>query len=342
MAATAWASALTRPHWAGANATTDEHLEIYDGEVETRFQYSAIFLGLSTQRSVADRSNTYRIDRLGQSSVKGRRSGEALTPTRVTNEKLVMTVDTVLYIRNPIDYQDDWTAPDFLREMGMNNGSAFAEAFDEAHLIQLIKSRSYTSPAHLKPAIGNGTEVVGTFKAAAATQAELEANAISINLAHKKGVDALIKRKVPLTDMVTLVTPEIYSALLEHPKLINLETDTVNGGNYSGRRVVRLNGIPIVECTEFPKVVYDGTTLRHPLDGESGTAKFTTTAEDLKCQMVTFSKSKALVTVEAKPFTSRIWDDETNFCNVLDCYAMYTVGQRRPDTVVVAKFNEPV
>ena len=122
---------------------------------------------------------------------------------------------------------------------------------------------------------------------------------------------------------------------------MNLEYDTANGGMYSGRRMVRMNGVPIVECTEFPKQVYDATT-RHPLDGESGALKFDVSAEDLKCKMVIFSKSKTLVTIEAKPFTSRIWDDEANFANVLDCYAMYTVGQRRPDTCIVIKFNEPV
>lgn len=335
MPATSWATALTRPHWAGAGADVDQHLEVYNNEVDTRFQYNAIFRSLSAQRSVADRSNTYRIDRLGASKVAGRRSGETLNPTRVTNEKLVMTVDTVLYIRNPIDYQDDWTAPDFLMEMGQNNGSAFAETFDEAHLIQLIKCRSWTAPAHLKPAFNDGMEVVGNFKAAAATQAELEANAVAINLAHKKGVDALIKRKVPLNDMITLVTPEIYSALIEHPKLLKLEYDQSNGGMYSDRRVVKLNGIPIVEVTEFPKQVYDDTTP-HPL----GT-NFAVSATDLKCKMVTFSKSRTLVTLEAQPFRSRVWDDEKEFCNVLDCYAMYTVGQRRPDTAVITRFEEP-
>lgn len=55
--------------------------------------------------------------------------------------------------------------------------------------------------------------------------------------------------------------------------------------------------------------------------------------------MVTFSKSKTLVTVEAKPFTSRIWDDQREFNNVLDCYAMYNIGLRRPDTAAVTKFT---
>jgi len=32
-----------------------------------------------------------------------------------------------------------------------------------------------------------------------------------------------------------------------------------------------------------------------------------------------------------------MWDDELNFANVLDSYAMYTIGQRRPDTVGVVR-----
>lgn len=333
MANTSWQPNLTRPHWAGADATIDQHLEIYDGEVDTRFQYNAIFRGFSAQRSVADRSNTYRIDRMGQSAVKGRKSGQALEASKVTNEKMVITVDTVLYIRNPIDYQDDWTAPDFLREMGQNNGSAFAEMFDQAHLITLIKNRAWKAPDHLKPAFKDAISVAANFKAAAATQAELEANAIAINRAHKAGIDELIKRKVPLTDMVTMLKPELYSALLEHPKLMNLEYDTTNGGDYSGRRVVRMNGVPIIETTEFPTA----PITDHPLG-----AAFNVAAGDVTAGMITFSKSMALVTVEAKPFTSRIWDDEREFCNVLDCYAMYTVGARRPDTSVVVTFTEPV
>lgn len=329
MANTAYAGNLTRPHWGGAASDVDIHLEVYQNEVDTRFQYQALFLGLSSQRSVADRSNTYRIDRLNTSSVKGRTSGVALDPTPVRNDKMIIVVDTVLYIRNPIDYQDDWTAPDFLTEMGQNNGSEFAEVFDQAHLIQLIKGRDWVAPAHLKPAFSDGIEIQATIDSDATTQAAMEANAIAINNAHKAGIDELIKRKVPLSDMVTVVSTEIYSMLLEHPKLFDRDFGDTNLDGYKNRRVVKMNGIPIIECVEFPEA---GT---HPL----GSA-YTVTADDAKCRMVTFSKSRTLVTVEAKPFTSRIWDDEANFANVLDCYAMYQVGERRPDTAAVVLFNE--
>ena len=326
MAAHDYAGNTTRPHWGGASSDVDIHLEVYDGELDTRFQYMAMFRALSTQRSVADRSNTYRIDRLNTSSVKGRTSGVKLDATKVTNDKLVLTVDTVLYIRNPIDYQDDWTAPDFLREMGQNNGSEFAEVFDQAHLIQIIKGRDWVAPQHLKPAFNDGAEVVCNLIAAADTQAEKEANAVALAAAHKVAVDTLIKRKVPLADIITLVYTDEYSVLLEHPKLLNLDFSGTEANNYAGRRVTRMNSLPVVESTEFPVAVDSA----HPLG-----PNFNVTADDATCHMVVFSKSKTLVTVEAKPFTSRIWDDEGEFCNVLDCYAMYTVGQRRPDTAVV-------
>lgn len=328
MANTAYAGNSTRPHWGGASSDVDIHLEVYQNEVDSRFEYQALFLGLSSQRSTADRSNTYRIDRLNTSSVKGRQSGVALDPTPVRNDKMIIVVDTVLYIRNPIDYQDDWTAPDFLTEMGQNNGYEFAETFDQAHLIQLIKGRSWTAPEHLKPAFSDGIEIAATVRTAPADQSAREEDAEAINEAHKKGVDELIKRKVPLGDMITLVSTEIYSKLLEHPKLFNRDFGDSNLDGFKQRRAVVMNGIPVVEVTEFPEAG------AHPL----GSA-YTVTAEDATCRMVTFSKSKTLVTVEAKPFTARIWDDELNFANVLDCYAMYTVGNRRPDTAAVVKFS---
>lgn len=324
----------TRPHWGGDASTTDQHLEIYQGDIDTRFQYNAIFLQLSQQRSVNDRSNTYRIDRMGQSAVKGRGAGTPLDTTKFKSDKLILTVDTVLYIRNEIDYQDDWTAPDFLREMGQNNGSAFAEMFDGAHIIQLIKSRSWTAPTHLAPAFKDGIEIVVDITKSTAgklTQAQMEANAMVINNAHRLAVETLIKRKVPMSEIVTLMNVDKFGMMTEHPKLLN--RDFVDGVNsYGDRRVAKMNGVMVIENTEFP-----GVNAAHPLG-----AAFNTDATDAACNVILFSKARSLVTIEAKPFTTRYWDDEREFCNVLDAYAMYTVGQRRPDTVAVIRFTETV
>ena len=330
MADTPYAGNLTRTHWAGADSDIDIHLEIYQNDVDTAFQYSAIFPALSAQRSTADQSNTFRIDRMGNSVVKGRTSGQALDSQSVKNDKLLIEVAYTLYIRNPIDFQDDWTAPDRLAEMGQNNGTSFAEMYDQAHAIQLIKARSWVAPTYLTPSFKDGIEIDITLTADATTQAQLEANAIIINKAHRDGIDELIKRKVPLNDMVTLMAVDEYSALLEHPKLFNDLYGQTNDDGYKGRRVVLMNGIPVVQFLEFPTEAITG----HPLGSD-----FNVTADDALCRMVTFSKSKTLVTVTAKSFTSNFWTDNQNFSNVLDCYAMYTVGLRRPDTAVVVKFT---
>ena len=335
MASTAHAGNSTRIHWGGAASDTDIHLEVYKNQVDTAFQYNALFTHLSTQRTTVPNSNNYRIDRMGTSTVKARTSGVALEDQRVANDKLNIIVEVVLYIRNPIDYQDDWTAPDRLTEMGQNNGSEFASVFDEAHIIQLQKARNWIAPAHLKPAFNDGIEVAAKLAVAATTQAALEANAIALEQAHKKAVETLITRKVPLSGMVTLVTPAVFSELTHHPKLLNADF-TSNGGDFGDRRVTRINGINIVECVEFPTEV--GTTLEgghHPLSTAANSYVFDATANDLKGEMIVFDKTKTLVTVEAKPFTSTFWDDKLNFSNVLDCYAMYTVGVRRPDTAAV-------
>ena len=60
MADTIYKAGLTRAHWAGAASDVDVHLEVYQNEVDTRFQYQALFLGLSSQRSISG-SNTYSI-----------------------------------------------------------------------------------------------------------------------------------------------------------------------------------------------------------------------------------------------------------------------------------------
>lgn len=340
MVATVYDGFQTKPHWGGATSTIDQHVEEYHNEVDTKFAYSAIFKALSTQRSVTHRSNTYRIDRVGAGGVKGRVSGVKLDATRVLNDKMNITVETVLYIRNAFDYQDDWTSPDVLMEIASGNATAFAEKYDQSHIIQLIKARSWVAPAHLKAnnAFYDGAEVVCNTKAAPVTIADYEANAFALDQAHKASVNTLVKRKVPMSDMVTLVTSDVYTALNNLPKLKDVTMNSVDGGTYAERRVTRLNGVPVIECTEFPTLL--GTAEpggKHVLSTTANGNAFDCVAADLLCGMITFSKSKTLVTVEAQGFTSRYWDDEADFSNVLDCYTMYTIAARRPDSAVVVR-----
>ena len=329
MADTAYTAGLTRPHWGGPNSDADIHLEVFEGSIDTAFVYNAFFRANSTFIPVNDRSNTARIDRLGSVTIQGRQSGVKLEAQRMKNDKLVVTVDTVTYARTPIDFQDDWTAPDFLPAMGKNHGTEHAKLYDQCHIIQLQKSRKWLAPAHLKPAFYDGVE-----KTAELVANDKEATANNIVNAHADGVQVLIERDLggSLSEFRTIVSPRVFNLLLNHEKLMNVQFSSGNG-DFAQRRMAFLNGTPVIESARFPSAAITNHVL-----GEA----FNVDADDIACEVLIYHPAMSLVTVEAKAHTSNLWVDNENFANVLDSYAMYTIGQRRPDTVIAVKLVDLV
>ena len=330
MANTPYNATMSRAHWAGSNADLDIHLEAYEGDIEGSFRVESLFRssGLTNFKTVAGRSNTWRGDRVGGATVKGRKAGEALDPTRIVNEKLLITVDTTSYIRTPIDYQDDWTAPDFQAEYSAEHGSAHAKAFDQAHLIQLIKAGSWVAPDSLK-ASGAFFDGINTTMTGYAAQTDAELKADLIVKHHKDALATFVKRDLggSLAEFVTLFEPDAFNVLLDHKKLMNVDFQGGNGdNNFAARRVGWLNGIRVIETPRFPTAAIAAHFL--------GPA-FNVTAAEAKARVVIFHPRKTLVTVEAQGMVARVWDDKENFANVLDSYTMYTVGLKRGDCVAV-------
>lgn len=327
---------MSRANWAGTDADIDIHLEAYEGDIEGSFRVESLFRssGLTNFKTVSGRSNTWRGDRVGGASVKGRKAGESLDPTRIVNEKLLVTVDTTSYIRTPIDYQDDWTAPDFQAEYSAEHGSAHAKSFDQAHLIQLIKAGSWVAPASLKASGAFNDGILTTMTGYAAevaknTTAGNETAADLIVSAHKNALAAFVKRDLggSLAEFVTLIEPDAFNILLDHKKLMNVDFQGGSGdNNFAARRIGWLNGIKVVETPRFPTSAIASHIL--------GPA-FNVDATEAKARVVIFHPRKTLVTVEAQSMVARIWDDKENFANVLDSYTMYTVGIKRGDAVAV-------
>lgn len=323
------AAAITREHWAGANADVDIHIEAYEGDVEGSFRVESLFrsMNLTRFKSVMNQSNTWRGDRIGAAVVKGRRSGETLDGARIANDKFVVTVDTTSFIRTPFDYQDDWTAPDFQAEYSAEHGSAHAKAFDQAHIIQLIKCAAYIAPAHLVGAFNDGLSVTTTGLNAATTGA---AKAAIIVDKHKALISSFVKRDLggSLAQMITIMEPDFFNLLLDHDKLMNVQFSSGggSGNDFAERRVAVLNGTRVIETPRFPTAAIPAHLLG---------PQFNVSAAEAKAKFVLFNPAKALVTVEAKAMTVRQWDDPKDFQSVLDSYTMYTVGQYRPDAVGV-------
>lgn len=330
MAATPYATEQTRTWWSGADADVDIHIEAYEAEIDGSFRVDSLFRssGLTNFRSVQNQSNAYRIDRIGGATVSGRKSGQSLDPKRIVNDKMVITVDTTSYIRTPFDYQDDWTSPDFRSEYAAEHGTAHAKAFDQAHVIQLIKAGQWVAPADLKAsgAFNDGITETVTGYTAAATD---EAKADLLVQKHKEVLAEFVKRDLggSLAEFVTLVTPDAFAVLLDHKKLMNVEFQGGQGiNNFVTRRVAVMNGITVVETPRIPSAAITSHILGPQFNVSSGEAK---------ALCIVFHPRKTLVTVEAQPMTVRQWDDPENFQSVLDSYHMYTVGIRRGDATAV-------
>lgn len=336
MANTPYQATMSRAHWAGTDADMDIHLEAYEGDIEGSFRVGSVFRnsGLTNFKSVAGKSNTWRGDRVGGAVVKGRQSGVALDPTRIVNEKLLITVDTTSYIRTPVDYQDDWTAPSFQAEYSAEHGTAHAKAFDQAHIIQLIKAGDWVAPAALKASGAFNDGVKSTLTGYAAlvatgTATDAASAADLIVRSHKAQLATFVKRDLgdSLSEFVTLMQPDAFNILLDHNKLMNVDFQGGDGDNdFAKRRIGWLNGIRVVETPRFPTAAIASHFL--------GPA-FNVSATEAKALYVTFHPRKTLVTVEAQGMTARFWDDKENFANVLDSYTMYTVGIKRGDAVGV-------
>lgn len=329
MADTTYKTYLTRPDWGGTAADVDIHVEEYEGLIDQSFTVESIFRsqGLTNFKSVENQSNTYRLNRMGGVAVKGRKSGEKLEEQRIVQEKHIISVDTVAYVRTTGDYADDWTAPDYTSEYSQAHGNAHAKAFDQAHVIQLIKAGAWVAPASLAAsgAFSNGISLTMTGYTA---EPDVAKKAAMIERKHREAVTTFVNRDLggSLTEFITLIRPDIFSMLMEHDKLMNVQFNGGNGNSMVGRRVAELNGMRVMETPRFPT----GAIASHFL----GSA-FNVSAAEAKAAMVVFHPKLTLVTVEAAGMNVRMWDDKKDFTNVLDSYNMYNIGIRRGDATAV-------
>lgn len=319
-----------RPHWGGANSDVDIHIEEHLGFVDASFTYSSKLAQMLNTRSLRG-TNVQRIDRIGAQTVLGRRATEDLTPSKVVNDKLNIVVDTVLYTRNPFDNFDLWTSDlDMRKELGTEAGIALAKLYDQSALIAAAKCADFVVPTGLDTAFSPGILIPATVDGTPSTVAEGEAAAASLVRAHRTSVAELIKRDLGddlYSTGVTFVSPLVFSILLEHAKLLNVDYQSAGPSNdFSRARIGHLNGVKVVETPRIPTAAISNHAL--------GSA-FNVSAAEARRQMITIIPSKTLVCAEVQPVTAKFWENNEDFGWVLDTYTAYTIAARRPDSAAV-------
>jgi len=316
---------LTRPDFGGSDNLLDLHIEEHLGLVDSSFMYTSRFASLADIRTLRG-TNQLRLDRLGKANVAGRKSGEDLALSKIRQEQWNMSVDTTIYIRNAFDQFDDWISNlDARREYGKLHGIELAKTFDQACLIQAAKCADFVVPTGLEGAFFPGILVPVTITSAVA---DGEANAAALVAAHRKSLEALELRDLGdqlYSEGVTFVDPQIFSVLLEHKKLLNVEYQQV-GNDFAKAKIGMLNGVRI---TSTPRVPTSAITS-HPL-GDA----FTATAAEARRRMITILPSRSLVVAQVAGLTADYWEEKKDFTWYLQTYQAYNIGQRRPDSVAV-------
>lgn len=321
---------LSRPHYAGKNADVDIHLEEHLGIVDKAFAYTSKFAPLMNIRTLRG-TNVARIDRIGNVKVGGRKSGEELAISRVVNDKWNLTVDTLLYLRHQFDNQDEWVSDLAMRkEVAELDGIELAKMFDQACLIAVAKAAALPAPTDLADSFSPGILKKLTLTGTPAEKAE------QLVRTHREVCEEFVDRDLGddlYSEGLTPVSAQVFSLLLEHGKLMNVEFQGVGGAvnDFARARVAILNGVRVLETPRFARAAITG----HPL----GSA-FNVSAAEAKRQMLVFIPSKTLITAQVQPVTAKFWEWEEKFSWVLDTFQMYNIGARRPDTAAAVEITD--
>lgn len=321
---------LSRPHYAGKNADVDIHLEEHLGIVDKAFAYTSKFAPLMNIRTLRG-TNVARIDRIGNVKVGGRKSGEELAISRVVNDKWNLTVDTLLYLRHQFDNQDEWVSDLAMRkEVAELDGIELAKMFDQACLIAVAKAAALPAPTDLEDSFSPGILKQLTLTGTPAEKAD------QLVRIHREVCEEFVDRDLGddlYSEGLTPVSAQVFSLLLEHGKLMNVEFQGVGGAvnDFARARVAILNGVRVLETPRFARAAITG----HPL----GSA-FNVSAAEAKRQMLVFIPSKTLITAQVQPVTAKFWEWEEKFSWVLDTFQMYNIGARRPDTAAAVEITD--
>lgn len=329
MAAYPNGNSLTRPDYAGANSDVDIHMEEHLGIVDSKFIYTsklAPFLDVRTTRN----TNVIRFERTSSAVANARMPGENLIETQVRQEKVNLAVDRIIYVRHVIDEFDLWTQNrDYRRTYAEQAGAELARKYDQAALIAALKAPEFVPQASLGDAFAPGSLITvdTTPDVVDSTAAD------KLVAAHRQSLEVLINRDVGdelIAEGVTFVTPRVFSILLEHNRLMNVEFGAGGGNDFVKGRVGYLNGMRLMETPRIPTEAFTG----HPL----GT-NFDVTADQAKRQMITLIPSQSLIVAQVKPLDARQWDDPKTFAKFMDTFQSYNIALRRPETVGTVAFK---
>jgi hypothetical protein len=294
------------------------HIEEYGGEVEGTLERMSIMRQFVNIKSVTG-TDTITNDRIGNATLQAVVPGVAPTPTVTEFSNVNVVVDTIVLARNNVALLDDFQAHFAVRaELGKEHGKTIAKFFDEAFLIQAIKT-----------ALHDGTGLpagwTGGIKVQLAAIGD-EDDADKFQRGIEDVCQAMEEADQDLEGAVIFVRPAQYYTLLRNEKLINSDYSTGNG-DFAKGDVLRSCGLPLFKTNNIPSAPITNHFLSNPRNGNA----YDIILGDETNVVAIVMLPKALLAGETIPLTSKVFYDDRELTWYIDSYLAFGVTTNRPD-----------
>jgi len=312
------------------SATTVQplHIEQYGGMVEGTFAKQSFMRSYVMIKPIRG-TDTVTNDRIGQATLQKVTPGVRPAASVAQFDNVKVKVDTIVLARNNVALLDDFQAHYAVRaELGKEHGKTIGKFFDEAFIIQTIKSALIVAAADnqdvqtgetgLPDGWSGGTQVtLGT--------AGDESDPDLLQKAIEDVCEGIELKDVDLDGGVILCGPTEYYTLLRNDRLINSQYSLGNG-DYSEGMVLKSCGLPLVKTNRIPKAAISGHFLSNTGNGNA----YDVTAAEAKTKVVVMLP-KALLAGETIPLTSKVYYMDSELQWFIDSYLSFGVTPNRAE-----------
>ena len=196
--------------------------------------------------------------------------------------------------------------------------------FDEAFLIQGIKSAALSAPENLNGAFG-----AGKVEDLAAAGDELDPD-----LLYQKIARVLVRMQeedIDTEECVIFVRPTQHEVLLNNDKLVDQDFSEGNG-NFAMGKVKTILNSPIVQTARIPQAAISG----HILSNEDNNFAYDLTAAEANVAAVILHPW-SLLAGETIPLQSQVFYSDVEKQWFIDSYMAFGVSNRRPDVCGIVR-----
>ena len=318
-----------------ASTVNPLHIEQYGGMVEGTFAKKSFMRSYVMIKPIRG-TDTVTNDRVGEATLQKVTPGVRPDAAVAQFDNVKVKVDTIVLARNNVALLDDFQAHYSVRsELGKEHGKTLGKFFDEAFIIQAIKSAFIVAAADPQnPGIGETALPPGWFGGTKVNLAAAgdESDPDLLQKAIEDVCQGIEEKDVDLDGGVILVGPAEYYTLLRNDRLTNSQY-SVGNGDFASGMVLKSCGLPLIKTNRIPKGAITGHFLSNAGNGNA----YDVTAEQGRTKAVVMLP-KALLAGETIPLTSKVYYMDSELQWFIDSYLSFGVTPNRAEHagVVVA------